>query len=79
MANVAADLQNLGVAAGRNIEIVPVETNAKRIGREIFEHELGVMPSAQNLPWSTMGFTISCEVRVSVTVPQPVVNFFCAC
>ena len=38
-----------------------------------------VVPSAQNLPRSTMGFTIRLEVRVSVMVPQPLVYFFCAC
>ena len=38
-----------------------------------------VVPSAQNLPRSTIGFTIRLEVRVSVIVPQLLVYFFCAC
>src|ERR1700722_17556090 len=38
-----------------------------------------VVPSAQNLPRSTRGFTIRLEVRVSVIVPQILVYFFCAC
>src|SRR2546430_12869072 len=34
-----------------------------------------VVPSAQNLPWSSRGFTIRLEVRVSVMVPHMLVYF----
>src|SRR6185437_16530524 len=43
-----------------------------------YSNENLVVPSAQNLPWRTKGFTIRLEVRVSVMFPHMLVYFFCA-